>query len=133
MVGLGWFEGASFVLWQGFLRSPAEEHALLAATAELVGDRSALVSFFGKSFDRHRLEDKMRLFGVPAPFAGLPHLDLYHPLRRLYGAACRDGRLATMESTLCGHAREHDLPGSRAPEAWFDFLAGRPHRLEGVF
>ena len=133
LVGLGWFEDARFVLWQGFLRSPAEERALLAATAERLGSSSGLVSFFGKSFDRHRLEDKMRVHRVAPPFAELAHLDLYHPLRRLYGAASPDGRLRTMESTLCGLERVGDLPGSRAPEAWFDFLAGRPHRLEGVF
>lgn len=133
LVGLGWFEGRRFVLWQGFLRSPAEERALLAAVAERVSEAGALVSFFGKSFDRHRLEDKMRLQRVPPPFAGRAHLDLYHPLRRLYGAASTDGRLSTMEASLCGLAREADLPGSRAPEAWFDYLAGRPHRLEGVF
>lgn len=133
LVGLGWFEGQRFVLWQGFLRSPAEERALLAAVAERIGGASLLVSFFGKSFDRHRLEDKMRQHGVAPPFEGLPHLDLYHPLRRLYGAAFRDARLCTFERGLCGVQRAGDLPGARAPEAWFDFLAGRPHRLEGVF
>jgi hypothetical protein len=92
-----------------------------------------MVSFFGKSFDRHRLEDKMRLASVPPPFADRPHLDLYHPCRRLYRSAYEDGRLKTLEHRLCGLERPDDLPGAMAPEAWFDYLAGRPHQLEGVF
>jgi len=133
MVGLGWFEGDEFVSWQGFLREPGEERAMLAAVAERLRAAPGMVSFFGKSFDRHRLEDKMRIAGVTAPFDGLAHLDLYHPLRRLTQGTLPDGRLQTMERELLGFHRVDDLPGSLAPAAWFDFLAERPHRLEGVF
>jgi uncharacterized protein YprB with RNaseH-like and TPR domain len=133
LVALGTFEDGAFHLWQAFLRDPSEEAAALAEVAERVRGASGVVSFFGKSFDRHRLEDKMRLHRIAPPFAAKPHLDLYHPLRRLYRGAYLDGRLATFESELCGVAREHDLPGSQAPAAWFDFLAERPHRLEAVF
>lgn len=133
LVGLGAFTERGFEVWQGFLEDPAAERALLAETAERIARAPLLVTFFGKSFDRHRLEDKMRLHGVTPPFAKKPHLDLYHPLRRLYGKALPDGRLKTMERALCGVRRPNDLPGSFAPAAWFDFLAERPHRLEGVF
>jgi len=133
LVGLGWFEGERFLVVQGFLRGPEEEAALLAHCAERLAGARAVVSFFGKSFDRHRLEDKMRLHGIPPPFGALPHLDLYYPCRKLYGPALPDGRLATVERALCGVERAHDLPGSFAPEAWFDFLRGRAHLLEEVF
>ncbi|MBI1380853.1 MAG: hypothetical protein GC161_07180 [Planctomycetaceae bacterium] len=138
LVALGRFEHGddgvwSFVLWQGFLEHPSEERALLVDVARRVAAAGALVTFFGKSFDRHRLEDKMRLHGIAPPFAECLHLDLYHPLRRLYAKAMADGRLATMERELLGFARHNDLPGSQAPAAWFDYLAGRPHRLEEVF
>ena len=133
MVGLGWFEGDRYVSWQGFLRSPGEEAAMLQAVADIVGASDHLVSFFGKSFDRHRLEDKMRIVGVEPPFDGRPHLDLYHPMRRLTRGALKDGRLQTMERELLGFQRARDLPGSLAPAAWFDYLADRPHLLEGVF
>lgn len=133
LVALGSFEGGSFRLWQAFLRDPGEEAAVLAEVAERVRAASGIVSFFGKSFDRHRLEDKMRMHRIAPPFAGKPHLDLYHPLVRLYRGAYRDGRLSTFEQELCGVTRAHDLPGSLAPAAWLDFLAERPHRLEAVF
>ena len=133
LVALGTFEEHGFVLYQGFLEGPEEEAALLADVAERIARRAWLVTFFGKSFDRHRLEDKMRVHGIEPPFAGRPHLDLYHPLRRLYGGAWGDGRLSTLERELCCVQREDDLSGRYAPEAWFDYLAGRAHRLEDVF
>jgi uncharacterized protein YprB with RNaseH-like and TPR domain len=133
LVALARVEAEGVRLWQGFLREPGEERALLAEVAQRIAQAGALVSFFGKSFDRHRLEDKMRLHRLAPPFAEALHLDLYWPCRRLYGPSLPDGRLATMERALCGLARAHDLPGSLAPAAWFDFLAGRAHRLEAVF
>ena len=133
LVAMGVFEDDEFVLYQGFLNGPEEEAAMLQDVAERVSNSTALVSFFGKSFDRHRLEDKMRVHGIEPPFADRPHLDLYHPLRRLYGGAFADGKLSTMETELCGVLRQDDLSGRFAPEAWFDFLAERAHRLEDVF
>ena len=141
LVGLGSFADDGFRMWQGFLAEPAEERALLEEVAARIRAASVVVSFFGKAFDRHRLEDKMRMHGIAPPFEGRPHLDLYHPLRRLYRprpvpgerTVALDARLRTLENELCGVEREDDLPGARAPAAWFDFLHGRPHELEGVF
>lgn len=138
LVALGAFVPApagerAFELWQGFLRGPADERALLVEVERRVRAAPLVVTFFGKSFDRHRLEDKLRFHSLPTPFSDKPHLDLYWPCRRLYGAALPNGRLATMERALLGFERQDDLPGSLAPAAWLDFLAGRAHRLEQVF
>ncbi len=133
LVGLGTFTSAGFEVWQGFLDHPGNERALLQETAERIADASAIVSFFGKSFDRHRLEDKMRIHGVAPPFATTPHLDLYWPLRRANQGRFENCRLKTLERELAGVVRDDDLPGSFAPAAWFDFLGNRPHWLEGVF
>jgi uncharacterized protein YprB with RNaseH-like and TPR domain len=133
LVGMGRFVEDRFELWQGFLTHPAEERALLDEVAERIAGAGAIISFFGKSFDRHRLEDKMRLHGVAPPFASSIHLDLYFPLRRAHRGKFENCRLKTLERELVGVQRGDDLPGSFAPAAWFDFLAKRPHRLEGVF
>jgi uncharacterized protein YprB with RNaseH-like and TPR domain len=137
LVALGAFverEGSRvFELWQGFMPSPGDEAALLEHVAQRLRGARTLVTFFGKSYDRHRLEDKMRHHRIPPPFAALPHLDLFHPLQRLYKGALANGRLATYERELCGVERTDDLSGAHAPAAWFDFVAGRPHRLEDVF
>jgi uncharacterized protein YprB with RNaseH-like and TPR domain len=133
LVGMGRFVEDRFELWQGFLPHPADEKALLEDVAERIAGASAIISFFGKSFDRHRLEDKMRLHGVIPPFESSIHLDLYYPLRRAHRGKFENCRLKTLERELVGVQRGDDLPGSFAPAAWFDFLAQRPHRLEGVF
>ncbi len=133
LVGLGRFTRAGFELWQGFLPHPADEKVLLQEVAERIADASAILSFFGKSFDRHRLEDKMRLHGVAPPFEQSIHCDLYYPLRRAHRGKFENCRLKTLERELVDVQRGDDLPGSFAPAAWFDFLGKRPHRLEGVF
>jgi len=133
LVGLGSFTDDGLELWQGFVRSPEEEPAMLERAAERIRQSSGVVTFFGKSFDRHRLEDKMRMYGIAPPFDDRPHLDLYHVCHRLYARACADGRLNTMETVLCGVERHDDLSGAFAPAAWFDYLAERAHRLEAVF
>ncbi len=133
LVGLGSFDARGFHFWQGFLREPGEEPALLAEVARRIAEKEFLVTFFGKSFDRHRLEDKMRCHRIAPPFEGRAHLDLYHPCRRIASAALPDRRLRTMEAALALVERDGDLSGSHAPAAWFDWLADRPHRLEGVF
>lgn len=120
-------------LWQGFMATPEEEPALLAEVARRVGGAGQMVSFFGKSYDRHRLEDKMRHHRIDAPFDAVLHLDLYHPLKRLYDGAEANGKLQTHERVLCGFERTDDLSGAYAPMAWFDFVADRPHLLEEVF
>jgi uncharacterized protein YprB with RNaseH-like and TPR domain len=133
LVGMGRFTPVGFELWQGFLPHPADEKSLLEEVAERIAEASAILSFFGKSFDRHRLEDKMRLHGVTPPFESSIHLDLYYPLRRAHRGKFENCRLKTLERELAGVQRADDLPGSFAPAAWFDFLARRPHQLEGVF
>ncbi|QDU84781.1 hypothetical protein Pla163_18950 [Planctomycetes bacterium Pla163] len=120
-------------LWQGFMASPDEEPALLREVAERIADAGQMVTFFGKTYDRHRLEDKMRHHRIAPPFAGCLHLDLYHPLKRLYDGAEANGKLQTHERVLCGYERVDDLSGAYAPMAWFDFVADRPHLLEEVF
>jgi uncharacterized protein YprB with RNaseH-like and TPR domain len=133
LVGLGRFDGERFELWQGFLRGPEEERAMLRECAERIEASAGIVSFFGKAFDRHRLEDKMRFHGIRPPFDERAHFDLYHPCRRLYAGVFVNSKLATLERELCGVERDRDLPGSFAPAAWYDFLAGRAHLLEQVF
>jgi len=138
MVGLGRFlPNGSFEMWQGFLRGPEAERPFMQEVARRIAEARTVVSFFGKSYDQHRLLDRLRLNGLGSPFEGRPHLDLYYPLKRLLGGQgpgpYGDHKLQTLENRLCGHKRVDDLPGSAAPEAWFDFLAQRPHRLEGVF
>ncbi len=134
LVGLGRFDAdGSFVLRQHFLASPARERATLAAVGRELASARSVVTFFGKSFDRHRLEDKFRIHGLDSGFPVDLHADLYHVTRARFGWKLADGKLRTVERSLLGIERPDDLPGSEAPAAYFDWLAGRPSPLPRVF
>ena len=65
---------------------------------------------------------RFRMQAMQHPFDGLPHLDLLHPVRRLFGKRWDDCRLITVEENLLGFSRIDDLPGSEAPAAWFSYI-----------
>ena len=43
-----------------------------------------LVTYNGKTFDAPLIDTRFLFHRLAAPFAGLPHLDLLHPARRLW-------------------------------------------------
>jgi uncharacterized protein len=134
LIGLGWVDGNEFVTYQLFARDFVEERAVLAHLAELAAGKSFLVTFNGKTFDVGLLSTRFIMNRLPDPLAGMPHLDLLHPCRRLYGHRLPNCRLTTLEETLIGLRREDDIPGSEIPQRYFAWLRRRDARLmEGVF
>ncbi|MBN1665118.1 MAG: ribonuclease H-like domain-containing protein [Deltaproteobacteria bacterium] len=129
LIGLGWFEGDVFVTRQIFARDFAEEQAALVFLNEIVRDRKFLVTFNGKAFDIGLLTTRLILNRLPNPFSAMPHLDLLHPSRRLFGSRLINHRLATLEESIIGFYREDDLPGSEIPQRYFDWLKRHDARL----
>ncbi len=153
MVGVGTYEtwnhadgapGLHFVVRQLFMRTPADEPALLTHLHELLRERSLLLSFNGRGFDvpllrtryavnRSWLPEAARL---PALFAlDAPHLDLLQPARRLWRRRLQSCRLINLEAQLLGLARsEDDVPGSLIPEMYVAFLrSGHAGDMRRVF
>ncbi len=122
LVGLAVVEADAITLTQFLLTRFAAEAALLAATGEGLSQKDRLVSYNGKSFDLPLLTTRFRMQGMNSPFDALPHLDLLHPVRRLFGSQWPDCRLTSLERRLLGFSRTDDLPGSEAPAAWFNFI-----------
>jgi len=109
------------------------EQLMLRFVAEIVNQHDVLVSYNGKSFDSPLLATRYRMQGEKDPFSHLQHLDLLHPVRRLFRQLWKDCRLARVESELLGFQRTDDLPGSQAPEVWFEWMRfGRYQRLDAV-
>jgi uncharacterized protein YprB with RNaseH-like and TPR domain len=131
LIGLGWFEGegGAFVTRQLFARDYAEERATLLALREALRGRAFLVSFNGRSFDANLLAARFVMNRLPDPLAGMPHLDLLHPARRLLSHRLADRRLGSLEASLLGFEREGDIPGSEIPQRYFDWLRRRDGRL----
>lgn len=130
LVGLAEVKEDRLQLVQFLMTSFAAESALLSELAGCLPSDGGLVSFNGKSFDAPLLATRFRLQGLKTPLAGMAHLDLLHPTRRLFGQRWTDCRLLTLERELLGYTRTDDLPGSEAPEAWFRYMrAGQADAL----
>lgn len=97
-----------------------EERAVLNAFHGVARGKS-LVTFNGKSFDWPYIEGRSRRHRLrfETPNA---HLDLLHHARRVWKPGLPNCRLQTLESHLCGRAREGDVAGSRIPEQYHEFV-----------
>ncbi|MEY4673708.1 MAG: hypothetical protein RL148_1492 [Planctomycetota bacterium] len=131
-VGMGFLEGDQLVVEQLLLRHFDEEPALLAQVAERLRQRPLLVTYVGKSFDRHRIAARMALHRVGSDVLTERHLDLYHLSRRHWARQLPDCRLRTVEEQVLGLHRDHDLPGSEAPRAFLDWVRDRSGPLDRV-
>ncbi|MBN1381773.1 MAG: ribonuclease H-like domain-containing protein [Deltaproteobacteria bacterium] len=129
LVGLGWFEGDTFITRQIFARDFAEEQACLIFLQDIVKNKKFLITFNGKAFDVGLLSTRFVMNRLPNPLADLPHLDLLHPSRRLYGHRLMNHRLISLEEAIIGFSRQDDLPGSEIPQRYFDWLRRRDARL----
>lgn len=125
MIGVAEVGTGHVRLRQWLLTAFAGERAMLAELEAALSGVGLMVSYNGRSFDWPLLRSRRRLqrgADLPEP----PHLDLLHPTRRLFRSRWSDCRLATAEQRLLGLFRVDDLPGSEAPRAWRDYLAGGP-------
>ncbi|RLC95787.1 MAG: hypothetical protein DRI77_09510 [Chloroflexi bacterium] len=123
VVGLGFFADDKFCLHQYFLRDPGDEPAMVQALAEFLPEFEALVSFNGRGFDVPIIENRFILARTPPPTAGLPHLDLLLPARRLWRYHLPSRTLGTLEREVLGVLREQaDVPGGVIPWLYRDYL-----------
>lgn len=135
MVGVGFFDGNVFVVRQYFVRDFAEETAMLADLARLVGVRPNLVSFNGKTFDIPLLQTRYLMNRLPTSFDDLPHLDLLAPSRKLWRRRLGSVRLANLEEQLLDVPRtQEDVAGYLIPTIYHDYLrSADPRPLKGIF
>jgi hypothetical protein len=122
LVGLAVVTDEAIELTQLLLTKFCAEAALLSAFAACLTAEDRLVSYNGKSYDLPLLTSRFRMQALPPAFADLPHLDLLHPVRRLFANRWSDCRLLSVEQHLLGFTRAADLPGSEAPAAWFSYV-----------
>jgi tetratricopeptide (TPR) repeat protein len=148
MVGVGVFEPRAadtvFVVRQFFMRSPAEEPALLYALGALLGERELMVTFNGRTFDLPLLRARLAINRsiLPAPsrrmpllHEGSPHLDLLLPARRLWKRRLQSCRLVNLEAQILGLTRsQEDVPGFLIPQLYIDYVrSGRAGEMQRVF
>ncbi len=122
LVGLARVRGERLRVTQWLLTRFVGEATLLAELTSALEPADHLVTYNGRSFDAPLLATRLRMHGLRDPLPALGHLDLLHPMRRLFAASWPDCRLTSVEARLLGYRRRDDLPGSEVPQAWFDWL-----------
>lgn len=130
LFGIGVIEHGHLIVFQYLLRDIAEEEAALVATLDhLSADRSALVTFNGKSFDFPYMADRLAYYGLGCP-AKIPHFDVLHFSRRRWKGQLPSLRLAALEREILNISREDDVPGQMVPEFYEKYLrSGNPGPL----
>ena len=123
LIGLGWWEGDVFRQIQLFLPDQSDEVALLTELAAHIPPDSWLVTYNGRGFDWPLLVTRFRMARHAAPrHAG--HLDLLPLVRRVFRHRMPNARLRSVEETLLGVHRHHDIEGWEIPGRYLDFLRG---------
>ena len=107
---------------------------MLTALAETVERCRAIVTYNGKSFDLPQLAARYALARLLPGGPGLPHIDLLHITRRLYGRSLGTCRLADVERRLLRLKRHEDVPSAAIPGAYSSYLThANVRRLHPVF
>jgi len=138
LIGLAWWDSGGMQIEQLFMRDPSEEYSILSEVARRLRERPVLVTFNGKSFDWPLLVNRFqmtRVIDVPTLNA---HLDFLHPAREIWKLQIGCVKLGHLEKHVLGAeslgwSRREDIDSALIPGIYFDYLCGRPHRLEGVF
>jgi uncharacterized protein YprB with RNaseH-like and TPR domain len=134
MVGLAYLGEDSIIVEQAVIRHPAEERAMLAYLAEKLNDYTYLATYNGKTFDWPVMQNRFILNGFHREMWQPLHLDFLHPARSIWRNTLASCKLSHVEEERLGITRLDDVPGSLAPQLYFEFLAtGDPDTLEGVF
>lgn len=139
LVGCGRFEDGAFRTRQFFLQGFGAERALLHAVGEFLEGAPLIVTYNGRTFDLPVLETRWLFHRLPPALAGVPHLDMLPPARRLWrsvGEGADEGcRLVALEARLHGVSRAGDVPAFEIPRRYFAYVrhgdaSGLPAVLE---
>ena len=130
VVGATWHVAADRMrVEQWSLHRVGSEAALLAdveeVLGELVGPRTAIVTFNGASFDLPLLRRRLVRHGIASPTEqplAAPHVDLLTPARRLWRDRGPDCRLGTLEMRHLQLHRHDDVGGAEVVELLWRWL-----------
>ncbi|MFD1954774.1 ribonuclease H-like domain-containing protein [Paenibacillus thailandensis] len=134
MVGIAYWRQDGFTVEQALIRHPAEEYAMLFYLRELFESFRYLATYNGRTFDWPVVQNRLILNGYRNRMWEPLHLDFLHPARSIWRNTLPSCKLSRVEEERLGIVREDDVPGSLAPQLYFQFLAdGNPLTVEGVF
>ncbi len=131
LVGVGRWDGDSFLVRQYFLSDPNDEPALLTALVADLAPHAGWVTFNGRAFDLPLLETRLTLNRQRGALGQRPHLDLLAPARRLYRGRLASCALGQLEHEVLHIERSQaDVPGYLIPQLYHDYLrSGNPREM----
>jgi len=132
LVGCGSVVEDGFEVRQYLIPDYSDEAAMLEALLSEFDDTRVIVSYNGAAFDLPLLQDRMIINRVARELAMGRHLDLLHPVRRLFRRRLGDCRLVNVEKKLFGFQRNNDIPGYIIPSVYFDWLSEQNPDLMGM-
>lgn len=134
MIGIGYMREGGFVIEQMMIRHPVEEYAMLNYLVKKLSHYTFLATYNGKTFDWPLVQNRLIMNGLRRHAWEPRHLDFLHPSRAIWRNTLTSCRLSHVEEERLGIERGEDVPGSLAPQLYFQYLAdGNVAPLEGVF
>jgi uncharacterized protein YprB with RNaseH-like and TPR domain len=134
LVGIGYFEGDEFQMYQYFIRDFDEEPSMLLALSERLRECEMIITYNGSAFDIPLLETRFTLARLESPFQRMGHFDMLFTARKLWRNGHGSCRLVALERELIAFLRGPDIPGAMIPRVYFDYLQRRPApALESIF
>ncbi len=134
MLGLGYFEGDSYIVDQLILPDLGDEPAFLRQTELIFSRFPLLISYNGKGFDIPMLQARLHFHLFPDFTKEIAHIDLLNLTRRYWKPSLGSVRLANIEQYVLKLQRgDEEVPGYLAPELYRDFLRdGDAEHISGV-
>jgi uncharacterized protein YprB with RNaseH-like and TPR domain len=133
LMALAWRVGDGLLMRQYLLPDPALEQPFLEAISLDLDRSAAVVSYNGRSFDAPVLTGRLLMARRSTGCLLKPHLDLLHPVRRIFKARLGSCTLQNVEARVLGRDRGDDIPGYLIPEIYFAYLRSRdPGLLRAV-
>lgn len=123
LIGFGSLSDSGFQVRQYLLPDYPDEAAMLAAARREITKDSILVSYNGRAFDLPILSDRLILHRIERNLEIAGHIDLLHPVRRLFKRRLRDCSLGNIEREILRYYRFDDIPGYLVPSVYFNWLA----------
>lgn len=130
LIGFLYIKDGEIITDQYFLPDFGREYHLFNALIDFFSGFDLLVSYNGKSYDLPLLKNRFLLNRLNPKLEEMPHLDLLHVVRRIWGRSLRSCDLQTLERELDLAYRSNDIPGAYIPQAYFDFInTGTIHNI----
>ncbi len=122
LVGLGWVKDGEFFVRQILMKDYASEGMLIDEIKRASENFECTISFNGRTFDLPLLRTRCTMQRTRSPYDAMECVDLLTPARRLWRRRLGSVRLANLEDKILGAGRVDDLPGSEAPQRFFEYL-----------